>query len=54
MLLISGVGLTNGLRDLLTGDSIAGLLRLIEALLSALAIAAGYFLLVSIVGGAAV
>ena len=54
MLLISGVGLTKGLRDLLTGDSIAGLLRLIEALLSALAIAAGYFLLVSIVGGAAV
>lgn len=51
MLLIPGVGLTNGLRDLLMGDSIAGLLRLIEAILSALAIAAGYFLFVVLLGG---
>ena len=46
MLLIPGIGLTNALRDLLTGDSIAGLLRLIEASISALAIAAGYFVFV--------
>ncbi len=54
MLLIPGVGLTNSLRDLLAGDSIAGLLRMIEAILSALAIAAGYFLFVSLTGGVGV
>lgn len=50
MTLIPGVGLTNALRDLFTGDSIAGLLRSIEAVLSGLAIAAGYFLIV-VLGG---
>ena len=51
MLLIPGVGLTNALRDLLVGDNIAGLIRLIEAVIMALAIAAGYFLFVFLVGG---
>lgn len=51
MLLIPGVGFTNAMRDLFTGDSIAGLLRLIEAALLALAIAAGYFLVIAITGG---
>ncbi|MBQ9784116.1 MAG: threonine/serine exporter family protein [Clostridia bacterium] len=50
MTLIPGVGLTNALRDLFTGDSIAGLLRLIEAVLTALAIAAGYFLFTCTLG----
>ena len=50
MSLIPGIGLTNALRDLFTGDSIAGLLRSIEAVLTALAIAAGYFL-VTVLGG---
>ena len=44
MTLIPGIGLTNALRDLLVGDSIAGLLRSVEAALMALAIGAGYFL----------
>ena len=52
MLLVPGLGFTNALRDLFAGDSIAGSLRLLEALLSAVAIAAGYFLLVFLVGGA--
>ena len=51
MSLIPGIGLTNALRDLFTGDSIAGLLRSIEALLIALAIAAGYFLSTVLMGG---
>ncbi|MBE6632385.1 MAG: threonine/serine exporter family protein [Ruminococcaceae bacterium] len=46
MSLIPGIGLTNALRDLFTGDSIAGLLRSVEAVLTALAIAAGYFAVV--------
>lgn len=50
MTLIPGIGLTNALRDLFTGDSIAGLLRFIEVFLIALAIAAGYFIVV-ILGG---
>lgn len=50
MSLIPGIGLTNALRDLFTGDSIAGLLRSIEAVITALAIAAGYFV-VAILGG---
>ncbi len=51
MTLIPGIGLTNALRDLFTGDSIAGLLRTVEAVLNALAIAAGYFMLILIMGG---
>lgn len=54
MLLIPGVGLTNALRDLLSGDSIAGLLRMIEATLSALAIASGYIIFVLVVGGGSI
>ncbi len=50
MTLIPGIGLTNALRDLFTGDSIAGLLRSIEAVLIALAIAAGYFLFAALGG----
>lgn len=53
MVLIPGIGLTNSLRDVFTGDSITGLLRFIEALLIALAIAAGFFVYVVIFGGAA-
>ncbi|MBR3966605.1 MAG: threonine/serine exporter family protein [Clostridia bacterium] len=52
MLLVPGVGLTNALRDLFVGDSVSGLLRLIEAVLAALAIAAGYFLFIFLSGGA--
>ena len=51
MVLIPGVGLTNALRDLFVGDSVSGLLRLIEAVLATLAIAAGYFLFVFLYGG---
>ena len=51
MLLVSGLGFTNALRDLFTGDSISGILRLLEAVLCAIAIAAGY-LFVAFLGGA--
>ena len=45
MTLIPGIGLTNAIRDLFVGDSIAGILRLTDAMLTALAIAAGYYLI---------
>ena len=53
MTLIPGVGLTNALRDLFAGDSISGILRLIEAILLALSIACGYIVSVFIFGGVA-
>ena len=53
MLIIPGLGFTNALRDLFTGDSIAGILRLLEATLSAVAIAAGYFAFIFLSGGVA-
>lgn len=53
MTLIPGTGLTNSIRDLFTGDSISGVLRLIEAALLALAIACGYIVSVFILGGVA-
>lgn len=53
MTLIPGVGLTNALRDLFVGDSISGVLRLIEAVLLALAIACGYVVASLMFGGAA-
>jgi uncharacterized membrane protein YjjP (DUF1212 family) len=52
MLLIPGVGLTNAIRDLFVGDSITGVLRAIEAVLLALAIAAGYIFATYLFGGA--
>ncbi len=42
MVLIPAVALTNAIRDLLTGHNIAGTVRVIEAVTSALAIAAGF------------
>lgn len=53
MTLIPGIGLTNSLRDLFSGDSISGVLRLIEAALLALAIACGYIVTTFLFGGAA-
>lgn len=49
MTLVPGLGLTNALRDLFIGDSIAGILRTIEACITAIAIAAGYFIFIFII-----
>ncbi len=51
MLIIPGLGFTNALRDLFVGDSIAGTLRLLEAALAAVSIAAGYFAFIFLAGG---
>ncbi len=51
MLLIPGVGLTNSLRDLISGDIMSGMLRLCEVVLIALSIAAGYILSALVIGG---
>ena len=49
MLYIPGVQLTNAVRDILSGDIVSGLLRLIEAVLIAIAIAAGFALSVMLI-----
>ena len=51
MLLIPGIALTNSLRDLISGDIITGLLRFLDAVLVAAAIAAGYILAAHMLGG---
>ena len=51
MLLIPGVALTNSMRDMISGDTMSGSLRFIEACIVALAIAAGYMLAGSVLGG---
>ena len=51
MLLIPGIALTNSLRDMISGDIISGLLRFLDAILVAAAIAAGYILAAHMLGG---
>ncbi len=51
MTLVPGVGLTHSMRDLFAGDIISGILRAIEALLFALAIAFGIMLPSLLLGG---
>lgn len=52
MLLIPGVALTNSIRDMISGDTISGLLRLSEAIVVALSIAAGFGMASVFLGGA--
>ena len=51
MLLVPGLAFGTALRDLLNGDLLAGMLKLLQALLIALMIAFGYMLGVSVLGG---
>lgn len=51
MLLIPGIGLTNSLRDMISGDTVTGLIRFSEACMLALAIAGGYLLAGTVMGG---
>ena len=51
MLLIPGINLMNALRDMMCGDIITGILRLAEALMMAVAIAAGFGVAIMLMGG---
>ncbi len=51
MLLIPGIALTNSLRDMISGDIMTGMLRFFDAILVAVAIAAGYILAAQLLGG---
>ena len=52
MLLIPGVALTNAVRNILMGNTISGVMRLIEAFLWAAALAGGFMIALFITGGA--
>ena len=51
MLLIPGVAFTTSLRDIINGDTIAGLVGLSEAVLKAIAIAIGFAAVLVGIGG---
>ena len=51
MVLIPGIGLTNSVRDMISGDTVTGLIRFSEACMLALAIAGGYILAGTLMGG---
>lgn len=53
MLLIPGIALINSVRDMLTGDVVSGLFRLLNALLTAICIAIGFALTIILTGGGA-
>ena len=51
MLLIPGIAMTNAIRDMLIGDIASGLLRLVNSLLVAAAIACGFAFTIIVLGG---
>lgn len=51
MLLIPGISMTNSVQDMLVGDTISGLMRLIETLLWAGALACGFMISIWMIGG---
>ena len=51
MLLVPGVTIGTAMRDIFYGDMLSGTLKFLQACLTALMIALGYFLAVSLVGG---
>ena len=51
MLMIPGIAFTNSVRDILVGDTISGLMRLIESVLWAAGLAVGFMLSIILVGG---
>lgn len=51
MLLIPGLGITNAIRDVFAGDTISGMLRLVESVLWTAALAAGFMISMGLIGG---
>lgn len=51
MLLIPGIAMTNAVRDVLVGDTISGIMRLVETILWAGALACGFMAAIWLIGG---
>lgn len=54
MLLVPGVSIGTAMRDIFCGDLLAGMLKLLQACLSALMLAFGYILAATLMGGGAI
>ncbi len=54
MLLIPGAAFTNAIRDLIVGDTISGVMRLIETILWAIGLGIGFILSIWLIGGMAI
>lgn len=52
MLLVPGIAITNSLRDIIGGDFVSGLSRMIEAILIAASIAIGVGVMMMLLKGA--
>lgn len=50
MILIPGIPMTNAIRDLIAGDTLTGIMRLVESLLWATSLALGFILAMAIMG----
>lgn len=51
MLLIPGIAITNATRDMLLGDTISGVMKMMQCLLLAGTLACGFMLAISLIGG---
>lgn len=51
MLLIPGIAMTNAVRDILVGDTISGIMKLVESLLWAGTLACGFMAAIWLIGG---
>ena len=51
MVLIPGLAMTNAVRNILVGNTISGVMRLIEAVLWAAALAIGFMVAMYVTGG---
>ena len=49
--MIPGVAITNSLRDMISGDTMSGLLRFAESIIKAIAVAAGFVMATVYLGG---
>lgn len=51
MLLVPGIAITNAVRDMLLGDTVSGVMKLMQCLIWAGALACGFMLAISLLGG---
>lgn len=51
MLMIPGVAITNSIRDMISGDTMSGLLRFVESIIKAIAVTLGFVLATFYLGG---
>lgn len=51
MLMIPGVAITNSIRDMISGDTMSGLLRFVESIIKAVAVTIGFVLATYYLGG---